>query len=109
MLYHVPSGSKSPASGFLTGLARWYALRSAIIVHVPSGLTRATPEGMDVTACEQPPLATSAYIAPSMKSMSATPSASPRPLTARGKLAVTVVLEPLASILEILAPVGADE
>ncbi len=61
MLNHVPSGSKSSASGLATGCAAWNALRFAIILHVPFFRTRITPFGMFGTPCQQPAPARSAY------------------------------------------------
>ena len=73
MLYHVPSGSKSSSSGFLTGWFRWNRLRLAIIVQLPSWWTRITPLGIPGTPCEQPAPASRAYMRWPMKATLETP------------------------------------
>jgi len=54
MLYQVPSGSKSSALGFLTGLAFWNSDKSAIMVVVPSEFTRSTPLSVPASPWEHP-------------------------------------------------------
>src|SRR6266853_5560663 len=106
MLYQVPSGSKSSGLGFLTGLAFWNADRSAIIVVVPSGLTRSTALSVPASPCEQPAPARSAYSVLSIKATSATPLIRlPKAgeVALEGKLSTTVVRVPSEVIFDIRA------
>ena len=108
MLHHVPSCSKSPGFGFLTGLACWNALRLATSSQVPLRWIRATPLGV-VTPCEQPAPASSAYMAPSMNAMSATPLVRlPDCMLVwlEGSVSVTVLRWPCLSMREIRPPVS---
>src|ERR1700757_1980447 len=106
MLYHVPSGSKSPSSGFATGFAAWNALRSAIIVQLlPS--TRNTPFGTVGTPCEQPAPARSPYSWLPMKATLETPlTRFPRAtlVSLDGSESTTVETAPAGLILEIRPP-----
>src|SRR5215469_517308 len=107
MLYHVPSGSKSPvigSVGLATGCACWNALRFAIIVQLRSGFTRMTPLGMLGTPCEQPAPAKIAYSVLPTNATSATPLANGS-ATLDGNPSTNVSTWPLASILEMREPV----
>src|SRR6267154_5656025 len=104
MLYHVPSGSKSASSGFLTGCRFWNTDRSAIIVVLPSVFTRSTPLSVPARPCEQPAPAKIAYSVLPTKATSATPLTKLPWLAIvwlEGKLSTTVVTFPSAPIFEI--------
>src|SRR5262245_16009539 len=76
MLYHVPSGSKSPGqqSGLATGLAAWNALRSATsLVVLAAMFTRKRLLWVPASPCEQPAAASMPYSCPSRNFTSATP------------------------------------
>src|SRR5690242_4457049 len=107
MLYQVPSGSKSSASGCATGCAFWNELRSATRIGLPVALRRKTPFTVLSTPCEQPLPAVSTYIVPPIQSMSAGPLVR-LPVAAvvwlDGKRSVTVVRTPLLSTLEMRPP-----
>src|SRR6187397_1525891 len=105
MLYQVPSGSKSPSSGFAAGFAIRYSLRLAIIDQDPLAATFTIPLGTVDMPCEHPAPASSAYKVLPTNSTSETPSTSPPMISLawlEGNWSVTVVLTPLTSIFEIL-------
>src|SRR5258705_10642109 len=104
MLYHVPSGSKSPGFGFATGCAFRKALRSATMLHVPSAATRRMAFVVRANLCEQPDPAVIAYIVLPINATSATPLTrlpSDGLVRLGGRLSTRVVRLPCASILEL--------
>src|SRR6266851_9780692 len=106
MLYHVPSGSKSSGSGFLTGCVFRKADRLAIIVVVPSAFTRSTALSVPASPWEQPAPANIAYSVLPTKATSATPLFKPPKageVWVEGNLSATLVRVPSGLILEIRA------
>src|SRR6476469_10400646 len=100
MLYQLPSGSKSSASGCATGCARSHLLRFASILSFPFSFTRLRLDGSSGCPCEQPtPIIT--YILLSENAMSAGPSTAPVWLRADGSPSATVVRLPAIVTREI--------
>ena len=97
MLYHVPSGSKSPGSGLATGCAAWKALRFGDQLPLAVRPTLMTPLGTVGTPCEQPAPASRAYSWRPMKATLETPLTRP-PLAGlvwlEGSAFTTVVTTP---------------
>src|SRR3981189_861965 len=73
MLYHVPSGSKSPGLGCATGCDFRKALRSATMLQVPFGNILRIALVVSPSPGDHPAPAVNAYIVLPMNATSATP------------------------------------